>query len=173
MNNSAQLKERRKGKSNQEDAIDWKAYPRIRPGEYPAYCYWAKRYRDPGFKRWTCLLRWQVLSDDLLRTLAQPIPLWFPLGDKEKPHAPRRGNYLREWVRASGKPPEPGDRLSPRVFTRRVARIEIGDADSPVPYSVIRKIVRWETGSPCHLVSKSTRQGRLQDSSLDKGGCNA
>ena len=143
-----------------DDAIEWKNYPRIAPGEYSAYCYWAKKYRDPGLHRWTCLLRWDVLSGDLLRTVAHCVPLWFPLGEGKMPHASRRGKYLPEWVRANAGPPEPGNRLSSRVFTGRVAHVEIGDTDSPIPYSVVRKILRWETGSPCHLVSKSHSQGR-------------
>jgi len=128
-----------------DDAIDWVAYPRIAPGEYFANCYWAKRYKDPGMRRWTCLLRWDVLSDDLLNTIAKCIPLWFALGDADKPRASRRGKYLREWARANGGPPERGDRLSPHVFTRRIARVEIGDTDSPAPYSVVKRIIRWET----------------------------
>jgi hypothetical protein len=142
------------------ETIEWKEYPRIEPGEYFANCYWAKRYRDPGFKRWTCLLRWDVLSEDLQRTIAKCVPLWFPLGSGEAPHASRRGKYLREWVRANGGPPEKGDRLSPRVFTRKVARVEIGDTESPAPYSVVRKIIRWETGIPGHSVISYTSQGR-------------
>jgi len=71
---------------------------------------------------------------------------------------------MREWVRANGRPPSRGDRLSPRVFTRRMARVEVGDTDpekSPVPYSVVRRIVSWETGTfPGHSVSKSHSQGR-------------
>ena len=156
--------------SRNDDSVEWKAYPRIAPGEYTAYCNWAKRYRDPGMRRWTCLLRWDVLSDDLLRTIARSVPLWFPLGDGEKPHASRRGKYLREWVHAHGSPPAPGDRLSPNVFIRRIARVEIGDTDSPAPYSVVRKIIRWETGSPCHQVNKSTSQGRPGPTSVDSEG---
>jgi len=164
----------RSGKNRQTayyGGIEWKQYPRIAPGEYFANCYWGKRYRDPGFDRWTCLLRWTVLSDDLLRINAQCVPLWFHLGNGKKPHASRRGKYLQEWVRANGGPPSPGDRLSPNVFTRRVARVEIGDANSPVPYSVVKKIIRWETGcSLSHLVSKSTSQGRHGGKPLDSRG---
>jgi hypothetical protein len=154
-----------------DDAIEWTAYPRIAPGEYFANCYWAGRYRDPGMKRWTCLLRWDVLSDDLMTTIALRIPEWFSLGDGEKPHASRRGKYLREWVRANGNPPKPGDRLSPRVFTGRVARVEIGDTNSTLPYSVVKRIIQWETGTPlCHLVSKSTSQGRQREQTVFTGG---
>jgi hypothetical protein len=128
--------------------IEWVAYPRIEPGEYRAYCIWAKQYRDPGLHRWTCLLRWNVLRED--GTVIATVPMWFPLGNRERPHASRRGKYLPEWVRANGVPPLRGDRLSPRVFVRRIARIEVGDADSPAPYSVVRKIIRWETETRGH-----------------------
>jgi hypothetical protein len=152
------------------EAIEWREYLRIPPGQYLASCYWAKRYRDPGMRRWTCLLRWDVLSHDLLSTIAQRIPLWFALGEGEKPRASRRGKYLREWVRANGGPPGRGDRLSPNVFTRRVARVEIGDTNSPVPYSVVKRILQWETGPLCHSVSKSTSQDGPEGTPRSNGG---
>jgi hypothetical protein len=89
-----------------------------------------------------------VVTDDLLTVIAT-VPQWLPLGDGEKPMASRRGKYLKEWVRANDGPPARGDRLSPQVFLRRMAQVEIGDTDpekSPVPYSVVRRIVSWGTG---------------------------
>lgn len=153
-----------------EPRIEWVEYPRIEPGEYSAYCTWVKQYRDPGMHRWTCLLRWNVLTEDLLIVIAC-VPLWLPLGSGEKPRASRRGKYLPEWVRANGGPPARGDRLSPRVFLHRIARVQIGDADSPAPYSVVRKIIRWETGSPGHSVSKPHSQGRHGLSALGAKVC--
>ena len=155
----------------EHEGIEWKEYPRIPPGEYAAYCYWSKRYYDPGMHRWTCLLRWDVLSEDLQQTIARCIPLWFPLGNGEKPHASRRGKYLPEWVRANGAPPTPGDRLSPRVFTHRVARVEMGDTQSAVPYSVVKRILRWDTRSPRHSISKSHSQVRQERKPSTEGGC--
>jgi hypothetical protein len=146
-------------KRTDSEAIEWKDYPRIPPGEYRAYCKWGKQYRDPGFRRWLCLLRWDVLSDDLVRVIAC-VPQWFPLGSRDKPRASRRGKYLPEWVRANGGPPARRDRLSPGVFIHRMARVEIGDTEGPAPYSVVRRIVEWETGFPGHSVSKSHSQGR-------------
>jgi hypothetical protein len=128
-----------------DPAVSWADYDRIVPGVYPAYCRWAGCYRDPGFKRWTCLLLFDVLSDDLTRVLAR-VPLWLNLGNGEKPDAGRRRKFFKEWVRANGDPPARRDRLSPRVFTGRMARIEIGDTKGDSPYSVVRKIVCWETG---------------------------
>jgi hypothetical protein len=146
-----------------EPEIEWREYPLIQSREYPAYCKSAERYRDPQFKRWTCLLRWNVLTDDLLTVIAT-VPQWLPLGDGENPRASRRGIYLREWVKANGGPPKRGDRLTRRVFTRRMARVEVGDTDpekSPVPYSVVRRIVSWETSAgQGQSVSKSHSQGR-------------
>jgi hypothetical protein len=141
------------------DAIEWKDYPRILTGEYRAYCKWGKQYRDPGFRRWLCLLRWDVLADDLVRVIAS-VPQWFPLGSQKGPRASRRGKYLPEWVRANGGPPTRRDRLSPGVFVHRMARVEIGDTEGPAPYSVVRRIIEWETGPPGHSVSKSHSQER-------------
>jgi len=126
-------------------AIQWRDYDRIAPGVYPAYCRWAKHYRDPGFKRWTCLLLFDVLSGDLVRVVAR-VPFWMNLGAGDKPHAGRRKKYFKEWVRANGEPPARQDRLSPKVFTARTARVEIGDTKGDAPYSVVRKIISWETG---------------------------
>ena len=126
-----------------EPEIAWQDYDRIEPGVYFGYCKWAKRYQYPRFRRWTCLLRFDVLSDDLLQVLAR-VPWWMSLGKREKPHAGRGSRYFREWVRANGRPPTRGDRLSPKVFTRRMARVEIADTKSEAPYSVVRRIISWE-----------------------------
>jgi hypothetical protein len=140
------------------DAIKWEDYPRIPQGHYRAYCKYGKHYRDPGFKRWTCLLRWDVLTDDLLRVLAC-VPMWFHLGDGRKPRASRRGKYFPEWIRANGAPPVRKDRLPPSVFVYRMARVKIGDTKGPAPYSVVREIIEWETGLRGHSVNKSHSQG--------------
>jgi hypothetical protein len=152
------------------DAIEWKDYPRIVPGEYRAYCKWGKHYRDPGFSRWTCLLRWDALTTDLVCVLAC-VPQWFALGARAKPQASRRGKYLPEWIRANGGPPARKDRLSPNVFLRRLARVEIRDSKGPAPYSVVHRIIEWETGAPGHSISKSHSQGRLTSSSADREAC--
>ncbi len=146
-----------------EPEIEWQEYPLIQSREYPAYCRFAKRYQDPGFRRWTCLLRFDVLTDDLLTVIAT-VPYWLSPGSQDKPRSSRRGKYLPEWVRVNGGPPPRGDRLSPRVFVHRIARVEVGDTDpakSPVPYSVVRRIVSWETGGPSGIsVNQSHSQGR-------------
>jgi hypothetical protein len=127
-------------------AIDWKEYPRIEPGTYSAYCAWGKIYYDRQYRRWTCLLRFKVLRDSGFEIVAQ-IPMWLALGNGEKPHASRRGRYMIEWVKAHGGPPPRNDRLSPTVFVHRVARVEVGDTTKgPVPYSVVKEILGWETG---------------------------
>lgn len=146
-----------------EPQIQWQECPLIQAREYPAYCKWARSYRDPGFHRWVCLMRWDVLTDDLTTVIAT-VPYWLAISRKEKPTASKRGKYLREWVRANGAAPARGDRLSPRVFVHRFATVEVGDTDpakSPVPYSVVKRIVRWETGgSSGHSITKSHNQDR-------------
>lgn len=147
-----------------EPGIEWADYPRLESGIYPAYCHFAKMYFDHSFKRWTCLLRFEVRSGDLLRVMAPRVPLWLNLGSQEKPHASRRGRYFREWVRANGgAAPVRHDRLSPRLFTRRMAHVEIGDTNAPAPYSVVREIISWDTGCSLptgHEVNKSHSQER-------------
>ena len=147
--------------AGRESAVEWREYPRIAPGLYLAYCAVSKFHFDRSIRRWVCFLRWDVLRED--GTLIARVPLWWNLGDGEKPRAGRRGKYLREWVRANGRPPPRGDRLSPAVFRHRMARVEIGDTDpqkSPIPYSVVRRIVEWETGSVSgHSVNQSHSQG--------------
>ncbi len=133
--------------SRDEPAIEWRDYDRIAPGVYRAYCRWASHYRDPEYKRWTCLLRFDLLADDLVRIVAR-VPLWMNLGEQVRPHAGRRSRYFAEWVRANGGPPTRQDRLSPRVFRGRMARVEVGDTKGDAPYSVVRKILSWETEAP-------------------------
>jgi hypothetical protein len=146
------LKRRRKGE--QEPEITWTHIPRIEPGVYPAYARSARIVRDGFYKRWYCAVQFDVLSDGLVEVLAE-LTLFLNMGDADKPHAGRRGNYWQAWIAANGGPPQRKDRLSPRVFTRRHARVSVGDttknfkqapiAESNV-YSVVRHVVRWETG---------------------------
>jgi hypothetical protein len=127
--------------------ITWDDYPCIQPGEYLAICRTAKLYRDPGFKRWVCLLLWDVVRELSLDPIARRVPMWLNLGEGPKPHAGRRSRYLQEWIRANdGRPPNRGDRVSPRIFSRRLARVQIEDANSQIPYSKVGQILSWETG---------------------------
>lgn len=146
-------------------AIEWAEYPRIHPGEYLAYCAWAKKYYDPAFNRWTCLLRFDVLHENLVDVVVR-VPIWLALGKGEMPRASRRSKYLVAWVVANGGQPARGDRLSPQVFVHRIARVQVGDTTKgPVPYSVVKKILGWETGKLGHSVSKSHSQGRQREGS--------
>lgn len=142
----------------QEPEIEWSDYPRLQPGAYLGCCSWAGKYYDRQFQRWVCLLRWRVLTEDL-QTIAQSIPQWFRLADGEKPRASRRGKYLSAWVAANnGRPPSRIDRLSPKIFTHRLAKVLVGDTRGPVPYSTIRKIISWETGPTATSGSPSVHQ---------------
>jgi hypothetical protein len=129
----------------------------IAPGQYPAYCRSARTYRDGGFKRWKCLLLFDIFNEQL-EVIAE-LPKWFNLGKGHKPKASRRGNFLAGWVKANGGPPERMDRLSNNVFTGRMCRVEVGSTIDPllrsglsganefIPQSVVREILNWETGS--------------------------
>jgi hypothetical protein len=85
--------------SDQPDVM-WNQYPRLEPGDYPAFCKKASWYQDPGYKRWTCLLLFDVLAANLNDSLGI-VHLWFNGGDGDTPHASRRGLYLPEWLRAT------------------------------------------------------------------------
>jgi hypothetical protein len=145
-----------------DSGVEWAEYARIPPGVYSAYSAVSKHYFDKAYRRWVCFIRWDVLSNDGMRVLAR-VPLWWTLGGEKRPRAKRRSKYFGEWIKANGGPPTRGDRLAPSV-RNRMARVEIGDTDplkSPAPYSVVRKILQWETGARRrHSVSKSHSQGR-------------
>ncbi len=144
----------RKSKQGKEAEIVWTYSPRLTPGEYPAFCRHAKVYRDRQYKRWVCAAHFDILDTDPTKRLAQ-LTWYMNLGERDQPHAGRRRVYWSAWVQANGKPPVRNDRLSPRVFQSRYARVLVGDTtknyeSKPTApgsaYSVVRKVVRWETG---------------------------
>jgi hypothetical protein len=122
---------------------------RIEPGDYRAYVRAADWYFDRGFRRWTCILKFDVY-DDRDNLVARKIPMWMNLGRGDRPKAGRRSRYFDEWFRANGAAPNRADRLSPQVFVKRMARVRISDSIGNVPYSVVREILAWETGSLQH-----------------------
>jgi hypothetical protein len=142
-------------KRQSEPEIAWRYAPRLEPGEYPAYCRSAKTYWDGHFKRWVCAVQFDVLGNDLKTKLGRVA--WFlNLGnDQDKPRASRRSNYMSAWVLANGGPPRRGDRVSPRIFKRRYARVVVADTakdfkqravSGQSSYSVIRTVLSWDTG---------------------------
>jgi|SRR6516164_4754516 hypothetical protein len=58
---------------------------------------------------------------------------WLNLGDiKGKPRASRKGKFWQWWVQANdGRSPGRRDRMTPRIFQGRIARVEVGDTNSP------------------------------------------
>lgn len=131
--------------------VGWKEYLRIEPGEYAAYCKAARWYFEPGYKRWTCLLVFQVFSDEMF-TFIGNIPMWFNGGKGKQPFVGRRSRYFPEWIRANGSPPARKDRLAPSVFVKRLAKVTISDTQGELPYSVVRSISSWNTGSSSQSV---------------------
>jgi hypothetical protein len=84
----------------------YRDYPHIEPGIYLAFCNSARWYRDRDYKRWICLIKFNIFEPDLMTPVASGIPLWLNGGSDAKPHAGRRSRYFREWIRANGGPPE-------------------------------------------------------------------
>jgi hypothetical protein len=146
--------------SRGQPAVEWRNYPRIQPGDYSAYCRKARWYWEPGYKRWTCLLLFDVFRDDSQLSLGT-IPMWMNGGDGTRPKAGRRSLYLAEWVRANGGPPARNDRLPAGVFARRVARVSVADTNRGIlPYSVVRQILEWSTGTPVNQSHSQQRPSR-------------
>jgi hypothetical protein len=155
------LGSRNRKKSDQLDVeVLWSDYPRIEPDTYTAYSRSARWYLDPNFKRWVCLVVFEVLSLDTAHFIAR-IPLFLNGGNEPLPRAGRRSRFWTEWMRAAGRTPRRGDRLSLKVFTRRMARVAVRDTEGESPYSVVDEILFWETGpsdgSICQQVTQSSR----------------
>jgi hypothetical protein len=129
---------------------------RIEPGQYRAYCRSAQVYRDGPYARWICALQFDILDDSLTQMLAR-LTCFLNLGSLDEPRATsRRSKYWRAWVAANGSiAPRRKDRISPRIFERRHAVVLVSDVKknfqqislgSDEAYSVVREIIRWETG---------------------------
>lgn len=140
-------------KTRSEPEISWTHTARIEPGEYPAFCRSAKVYRDGHFKRWVCAVQFDVLMNDL-STVRARLTWFLNMGARERPHAGRRGNYWQAWIQANGGSPLRKDRLSPKVFQCRFARVAVEDTTKDFKqgtvmqdgvYSVVRRVVRWES----------------------------
>jgi hypothetical protein len=132
--------------------FDGADYAKIPPGTYPAYCRSAKWYRDPQYKRWCCLLRFDILSVDLVTTVAV-VPLWLNGGTAKLPEARRRSRYFALWAQAAAGTPRRGKSLGARVFTKRMATVEVGDTAGPAPYSCVKQVLRWDVGSTSQVVN--------------------
>jgi hypothetical protein len=100
------------------------------------------------------MLLFDILAEDLQTTLGS-VPMWLNGGRRDKPHAGRRSAFFPLWVTANGGPPVRTDRLPLNVFVRRMARVLVTDTKGPVPYSVVRTILNWNTGSPGQSVTQS------------------
>ena len=142
-------------------------YPLIPAGEYEAVSSKAHVYFDRQFHRHVCLVRFNI-STPVLKvdsgisivgsTAAGKvkIPWYLNLGDADQPRAGRRSLYWSAWHEAKRGQGEVRqtrrDRLSPRIFENRAARVLVGDttqnycgADNFSPYSIIKKVLTWNT----------------------------
>ncbi len=131
---------------NQEPEVTWSHYDQVVPGDYPAYSRFAHIYRDPGFKRWTCLVLFDLLNHTLSEVIAT-VPWFLNLGDGDKPHAGRRSKFFTAWVQALGRHPVRSDRPSARIFLNRHANVRVTDTRGTTAFSKVIS-VRWNTGGP-------------------------
>jgi hypothetical protein len=142
--------------------------PRVEPGTYPAFVRASRIYRDAIMKRWVCLLSFDLLSASLIDVVAKRVPMFLNLGDGERPRVGRRSKYFAVWCTAAGRALQRYDRMSARVFLKRMCTVEIRDTAksfrdgkrAPVPYSVVERILNWNTGSGDQVINQSTNQGR-------------
>ena len=127
---------------------------RIDPGEHPALSRDSIVYRDRQFARWICAIRFDIFDESKLETIAR-LKWFLNLGSREKPYAGKRGNFWAAWYQANGRSPRPSDRFSRRAFEGRMATVLVGDVaashaqssrDPENNYSVVRSVVRWESG---------------------------
>lgn len=136
-----------------EPQITWQHCDRLQPGDYPAYARYSRIYFDRAFKRWICLVVFDVLDDSLCAVIAR-VPWFLNLGSRGKPHASRRSKAFSAWCDAIGRAPGRIDRPSARVFVRRHAIVTVNDTahdfrgivNKEFAYSVVRG-VRWNTGA--------------------------
>ena len=141
--------------------VEWRHYDRVQPSEYDAVCLRSLVYYDHHYKRHTCLLIWTLLSSagESVGTVRQ----WLNLGNAKTPRASRRSKYWMAWIAAnSGRPPVRNDRLSPKIFTRRIARVLVGDTTASPNYSVVREVLAWKTGVPENTSRSSTQSLNTQ-----------
>lgn len=137
-----------------EPEIGGDCTPRIAPGEYPALSRDSIVYRDRQFGRWICAIRFDILDESRLKTIAR-LKWFLNLGAREKPYAGKRGNFWAAWYQANGRAPRQSDRFSRRAFEGRSATVLVGDVavshaqssrDPESNYSVVRNVIQWESG---------------------------
>jgi hypothetical protein len=136
-----------------EPEVAWRPRDHITPGQYPAFSCNAKIFRDGIYKRWTCLVNFDVLDDSLIVVIAR-LGWFLNLGHGEEPRAGQRGRYWAAWILAnSGRAPKRNDRLAPGIFRNRHAVVLVRDVErdfrgvtSQEPYSVVADVLSWETG---------------------------
>ncbi len=108
--------------------VAWRPRDHIAPGEYPAFSRHSKIFWDGMYKRWVCLVNFDIL-DDHLSAIAKLG--WFSnLGKGDKPHAGHRSKFWAAWILAnSGRNPKRIDRLTASIFPNRHAVVLVRDVE--------------------------------------------
>lgn len=103
------------------------------------------------------MIRFNVWLPDLVTSVATGIPFWLNGGCNKKPHAGRRSRYFQEWIRANGGPPARKGLMTRSVFVKRWARVAIDSSQGLAPYSFVKEILEWNTGSTSQSVTQSSK----------------
>lgn len=142
--------------------------PRIPPGEYTARC---TGFQGPQWVRE--FGRWGLRLDFVLDPEEQAVCAFYSLGENRNAfRIGPRSKYFKDWVRANGASPKPGQEMSPAVLVNPEIgyTVHVGDAakdgegvvkDDALVYSRIDKILavkrpsaqedtqaNWQAGSP-------------------------
>ena len=105
--------------SDPELVCEYSAYPLYAEGTYDLRCVHARTYRDPQFKRWTCLLTFQFLDSK------DRVCGFLNLGKGDTPAVGRRSKFYRAWAMASEVRPRKQQRMSQQVFVGKVFKVRV------------------------------------------------
>ena len=130
-----------------EPVITAPVFDHIPAGQYAGFSRAGTVTFDDHFRRWTCVVWWNVFSGPSSIEVIARVPWWLNLGSGQKPRAGRRTKFYQAWVRAhGGQAISRRDRPSPQIFLRRMALIAVRDTAGVDPYSVVDRVIEWMTG---------------------------
>jgi hypothetical protein len=134
----------------QDGPVCEQTYPLVAPGVYcgevlSTTCHWDRR-----FGRWVVSLKFRIVA---IEPPSEPggdeIYCLMNAGCGPTPRAGRRSHYWRYWTIANGGPPHRRQRMTSKVFLRRLFEIRVGTVESDflqrpqiAEYSIVREILR-------------------------------
>jgi hypothetical protein len=97
--------------------------------------------------------------------------------DEKKPVASPSGIFWALWAAANGTVPARGDRISKRVFLKRIAKVEVSDTLGETPYSKVKRVIAFlpssasgpvQVGALSHAKAEGGRRKGEQDREQDR-----